>query len=37
MTEERFLAWAVDIEWALRKLKWGCAITCALLALVLTA
>lgn len=36
MTDETFLAWAADIEWTFRKLKWLVAVTAALLALVLT-
>lgn len=36
MTEAAFIAWGQDIEWTLRKTKWGWALVLALLALVLT-
>ena len=36
MSDETFLAWAMDIEWTMRRLRWPWAMLCALLALVLS-
>lgn len=36
MSDETFLSWAADIQWAMLWLRWPVAITAGLLALVLT-